>query len=477
LIKHQSILIKYICNTWQKRLMKKNVTTFKFYFLFLAALVFWPVEYVFSQVTFSGNYKNYNAITTFDGEILTGRNRLNLELSKPFSKGILTVTALSDNTYSEDIDDVDFRLKEAYADLYFANTDIRLGAQFINQGISNGFFLTDIINPLDVSEFLTQDIEDIRIGQPALNITTYFGSNFLQVVVSPVFSSYEFPKPGSSFFPFKNINRDAPVPIVFPDSLQQQTETKFQGSLRYAFRSNINYDFDIYAMYWSSPEPVFNKELSIGTLENPIIPQAIIEFTQQYGQSLILGFSGTLNAGENLVLRTESVFYTDKMFDYLPQNLRNIASENLTLPRITEALLTFQQNEDGFIKERPFYSGLIAVQTNFLGWTVENQWLTEHIFNHDRDLFREETFYSTTLLLQRQFLRNKLNVQTFGRYNFNGNDFWVNPQLTYEIDDGIDSDLGFQLFGGEMPDRFYGHFSFKNFAPLSFAYLRLSVFF
>lgn len=457
--------------------MKKYILGLNSFFLFLVALFFLGAECAFSQVNFSGNYKNYNAITTFEGKILTARNRLNLELSKPFSKGILTIAALSDNTYSEDIDEVDFRLKEAYADIYLGRTDIRLGAQFINQGISNGFFLTDIINPLDVSEFLTQDIEDIRIGQPALNTITYFGSNFVQVVVSPVFSSYEFPRPGSSFFPFSNINRDAPVPIVFPDSLQQQTETKFQGSLRYAFRSNIKFDFDIYAMYWSSPEPAFRKELSLGIPDNGIIPQAGIEFTQQYERSVIFGLSGTVNAGENWVLRTESVFYTNKLFDYLPQNLRDIASESLNLQSITEALLTFQQNNDGFIKEKPFYSGLIAAQTNILGWTVENQWLAEHIFNHERDLFREETFYSTTLLLQKLFLRNKLTAQAFGRYNFNGNDFWINPQLTYEVDDGVESDFGFQFFGGESPDRFYGHFSFKNFAPLSFAYLRLSVFF
>jgi len=457
--------------------MKKTERALKFCFLFLIALIFWPAEFVFSQVNFSGNYKNYNAVATFDGEIVTGRNRLNLKLSKPFSRGVLTVSALSDNNYSEDIDDIDFRLKEAYADIYLGRTDVRLGAQFINQGISNGFFLTDIINPLDISEFLTQDIEDIRIGQPALSTMTYFGSNFVQVVVSPVFSSYEFPAPGSSFFPFSNINRDAPVPITFADSLQQQTETKFQGSLRYAFRSNINYDFDVYAMYWSSPEPAFRKELSLENSGNSIIPQPVIEFTQQYQRSLIFGLSGTVNAGENWVLRTESVFYTNKLFDYLPQNLRDVASESLNLPAITEALLTFQQNDDGFIKEKPFYSGLIAAQTNLLGWTVENQWLAEHIFNHEQDLFKEETFYSATLLLQRQFLRNKLIAQAFGRYNFNGNDFWINPQLTYEVDDGVESDFGFQFFAGESPDRFYGHFSFKNFAPLSFAYIRLSVYF
>jgi len=440
-------------------------------------LILTPHWETFSQIKLTGNYKNYNAITTFNGEVLTGRNRLNVEFSKPFTNGKLFISGLADNTYTHDIDETDFRIKEAYADFYLGRVDLRLGSQFIPLGISNTFFLLDIINPVDLTEFLTQDFEDIRIGQPALQATTYFGSNFLQLAVSTVFSSYDFPKPGSSFFPFRNLNRDAPLPIVFPDSLQQQTETKFQGLLRYAFRSNINYDFDLYAMYWSSPEPVFNKELSIGNPENPVVPQAIIEFTQQYDQSLIFGFSGTLNASENWVLRTESVFYTDKMFDYLPQNLRNIASENLTLPRITEALLTFQQNEDGFIKERPFYSGLIAAQTNFWGWTVENQWLTEHIFNYDRDLFREETFYATTLLLQNQYVRNKLTVQAFSRYNINGEDFWINPQLSYEIHDGIESDLGVQLFGGETPQRFYGHFSFKNFAPLSFAYLRISIFF
>ncbi|MGK7368986.1 MAG: DUF1302 family protein, partial [Candidatus Halalkalibacterium sp. M3_1C_030] len=167
--------------------------------ILLVLLLSPPAE---AQVNITGFIRNYNAVKhTPENEILIGRNRLRLDFGKPFSKGEISVSGDIQNLYSEAADSLVYTLREAYVDLYFKNSDLRLGKQMLVWGRAEGTFITDILTPVDLSEFLTQDFTDIRRGVTALNYTRYFGSDFLQLVVNPVFNPNQIPNPESRWFP------------------------------------------------------------------------------------------------------------------------------------------------------------------------------------------------------------------------------------------------------------------------------------
>jgi len=84
-------------------------------------------------------------------------------------------------------------LREAYA--YYANThwDLRAGRQIIVWGVADGLRLTDIVSPMDYTEFLAQDYDDIRIPVGSMRIKYMQDTWSLETVVVPVSSFFVLP--------------------------------------------------------------------------------------------------------------------------------------------------------------------------------------------------------------------------------------------------------------------------------------------
>jgi len=104
-----------------------------------------------AQVNLTGFIRNYHAVKqTPEHDILIGRNRLRLDLNRTFGKGEIAVSNDLQNLYSAAADSLEFTLREAYVDLYFDNSDLRIGRQIIVWGRADGTFITDILTPVDV---------------------------------------------------------------------------------------------------------------------------------------------------------------------------------------------------------------------------------------------------------------------------------------------------------------------------------------
>ena len=86
-----------------------------------------------------------------------------------------------------------FQLREAYA--YWGNPhwDIRAGRQIISWGVADGLRVTDLISPMDYTEFLAQDYDDIRIPVGALRARFIQDSWSLEAVAVPVAEFFKLP--------------------------------------------------------------------------------------------------------------------------------------------------------------------------------------------------------------------------------------------------------------------------------------------
>lgn len=443
-----------------------------FLLIFITALNFKPKVALGQDLT--GFLRNYNAVlTSSPNEYLIGRNRLGVDISFNTEYGTVFISNEILNTYTKSANNYVYDFAEGYIDVYFENSDLRLGKQIISQGRTNGTFITDILSPIDVSEFLTLQVEDLKGGIPAAKFTRYFGSNFIELVATPVFQSNILAKPGSRWFPFTELENNTNV--TYADSLSENSFNSFQGMLKWGIRSSLKWDLDLLAMWWTDGNPSYEKELVI---TGPVLnPTPALELTKTYLKSPLLAYSGNYVINDNLIFKSESAYYFKKYFDYLPELAINSDFDNLSIIETQQLAAAFNQNEDGFLYEKPWLVSMIGLQTNLAGIDIGTQFIYEHIFKYDDLILQEENFYYSTLSLQKSFIRNKLVLSGFGRYNYVGNDFWVNPQAKYDLKDGLEAALGFHFFGGEQSESFYGHFNFQNYAASSFGYVKLTAYF
>ena len=86
-----------------------------------------------------------------------------------------------------------FQLREAYAYYSDSHWDVRAGRQIITWGVADGLRLTDIISPMDYTEFLAQDYDDIRIPVGGLRLRYSREKWSFEAVAIPVSSFFELP--------------------------------------------------------------------------------------------------------------------------------------------------------------------------------------------------------------------------------------------------------------------------------------------
>jgi hypothetical protein len=441
--------------------------------LFFLSLVFsLDAVVATAQVNLTGFIRNYNAIQHQpDHEILIGRNRLRIDLIRPFNKGEIVISNDVQNLYSASTDSLAYTLREAYIDLYFKNSDLRLGRQIIVWGRAEGTFITDLLTPVDLSEFLTQDFADIRQGVTAINYTHYFGSDFLQLVINPVFRPNDIPEAESRWFPRQIIPTD--INTIYKERQARPRLGNMQLAARYGFRSNLKYDLNLSLLYWHDPNPVYDKDIitSLGP------DTGSLELTETFTQTFIAAYSGTVKLTDRLLLTSESAYYNRKSYDYLSSELQELDLQSPGFLEQIQIAQIFNQNTDGFIKKKPTLISMIGLQYEVLDITLSAQVVNEHIFRYDSTILQEQNYYYGTLLARRSFFRDTWGFRIFNRYNVQGKDFWINPELTYTGIDSFQAAVGSQIFGGQEPEPFYGHLSFKSYASNSFAYLTVSAFF
>ncbi len=427
-----------------------------------------------SQVNTNGFLRNYNAVlTSGDNEYLVGRNRFTLNVDYNLPNGRIFIGNEVLNTYTRSTNNYVYDFAEGYIDLYYDTFDLRVGKQIITQGRTDGAFITDILSPIDLSEFLTQEVEDIKIGIPALKFTRYYDSNFLEFVISPIFQSNTFDEPEGRWFPFAQLERAGNV--VYADSAREATLKQIQGMIKWSFREDIKWDLDLMLLYWTESSPGLIKDLT--SIGSGLAQEPALLLSKQYNTTPILGYSGNYLLNDKWILKSESAFYTSKQLDYLPDGLQSRDLGSLDPVEQQQLSLLFAQNDDGFLLKRPWLISMIGLQTEISGTTVSTQFINEHIFDYRNDILQEQDYYYSTLLVQKSVMRDKLTLYTFGRYNYTGKDFWVSPRISYELSDGVESTLGLHLFYGEDTEPYYGHFSFQDYRSNSFGYLKVTAYF
>ena len=190
-----------------------------------------------------------------------------------------------------------FQLREAYAYYSDDHWDARAGRQIITWGVADGLRLTDIISPMDYTEFLAQDYDDIRIPVGGLRLRYSREKWSFEAVAVPVSSFFELPTDD------KNPWSVSPIPIGDEPS-PRLYNMEYGGRLSF-FLSGI--DFSLSALHTWNKMPVFCDGIG------------------QYQRMTMLGADCSIPAGK-FVIRGEFAEYLDEL-----QTFGRAASSNMLL--------------------------------------------------------------------------------------------------------------------------------------------------
>ena len=147
--------------------------------LCLSVFLFCPVHGVWGQGAGESSWHPKGLVDTYHAfrsekpnDWMSSRTRLRGEVGKNFAGSSLFVSFNA--TYNALLKErTGFELREAYLDHRQEHWGFRLGRQLVIWGAADGVRITDLVSPMDMTEFLAQDYDDIRMPVNALRFFVF----------------------------------------------------------------------------------------------------------------------------------------------------------------------------------------------------------------------------------------------------------------------------------------------------------------
>ncbi len=391
--------------------------------LILALLLSFTQALNAQKVGINGFVRNYTGVQFNNGDFNILQNTLNLNFEMMGDKVALKANPM---LYLYDIDSLNFIFREIYLDLYFNAVDIRIGKQQIVWGKADGVFITDIVSPLNLTEFLLPDFDEIRIGVYAAKINFYFGSSTIEAIWKPVYAGNEFPAPGSIWYKPPEL----PAPATF-DRSKEEINPSLENSeiyLKYSLSSSA-IDFDVMGAYvWDqTPTMHVQKEFGLDSLGNPILTGLLI--TPEHHRLYLAGGSFTSTI-KSFVVRGEAAYYNGKYFQTAD-------------PRAEDALI-----------QKDYLHYVVGLDYGIGNLKLSTQFIQKYIMDYD-DFIDEDEFQNTmTFLARYDAMRETLHLELFSYIGLNYGDALIRPMVTYDVSDGFSILFGSNIFVGDERGMF-----------------------
>lgn len=376
------------------------------------------------NVDISGFARNYTGVLFDNGEFSILQNTLNLNFEKPGSKVAFKANPM---VYTYNTDSVKFNMREIYLDLYFKKIDIRIGKQQIVWGKADGVFITDVVSPLNLTEFLLPDFNEIRAGVYAAKFDYYLGNNTFEVIWIPVFTAIETPTPGSIWFKQPAF----PIQPTFDFSKQNVTASLENSEIFAKFTAITSLvDVELMGGYTWDDTPVLHMTKSFGMNPDTQTPYLSgINVTPQYHR-LTLGGGSFSSQIKGFIFRGEAAYYSGKYF-------------------LTEDMTAV----DGLI-EKDYLHYVLGLDFTISSILISTQFIQEHILDYAPGIMTKETQNTMTFLARADLLRETLHLELFSYIGLTNEDALIRPKITYDYDDSFSVLFGANIFVGDEAGRF-----------------------
>lgn len=367
----------------------------------------------FNKFNFNGFVDTYHAVRSKSpNDFMSSRSRLRTELN--ISKGKSYMFASLNAIYNSILEDqTKIELREAFFQYTDKNWDFKVGRQIVIWGVADGMRITDIISPMDYTEFLARDYDDIRIPVNAFRMKYIKPKYNIELIFVPISAFFVLPVDEGNPWSIANLST---IPSRFnmkntPDKTLKNSE--YGGRFSF-FLSGI--DFSVSALRSWNKMPVFNKNVS-ETMDTLFVESV-------HGRINMLGMDFSMPVGK-FVLRGEIAEYFGEI-----QALDLQASDKSKLKR----------NTTNFLIGIDWYPGN--------EWTVTTQYSHKLIPGYvDRIESKKNTIF-TTLGITKKLLRGTLSLSTFSYIDITNEGFFNRTSTDYALSDQIHLMLGYDWFYG-----------------------------
>jgi len=370
----------------------------------------------------SGFARNYTGVLFDNGDFSILQNTFNLDFSKMGDKVAFKANPL---LYHYNADSLDLRMRELYLDLYFKNFDLRIGKQQVVWGKADGVFITDVVSPLNLSEFLLPEFDEIRTGVNAVKFDYYSGNNTFEVIWLPNFTPTEMPATSSIWYVQPEFPAtptfDWSKSIVNPGIENSELFVKYS-----ALTSKIDFEFMGGYMWDDNPAMHVEKQFDMSS-GSPVLSGLTV--TPEHHR-LTLGGGSFSTEIKGIVLRGEAAYYNGKYFQ----------TED---PLAVDALI-----------EKDYLHYLIGLDFSIGDVKISSQFIQEAILDYNVNMLKKETENTMTFLARYDMLRETLHLELFSYIGLSNEDALIRPKITYDFDDSFSILLGSNIFVGDENGRF-----------------------
>jgi hypothetical protein len=379
-------------------------------------------------------FDHFSYFKNIDKKINT-RNQtiINLDLKKDYSNSGF----YSSLEFREDLSDQSRNrvyVKESYLDLTLKALSFRFGKQIISWGKGDAVNPTNNLNPVDYSDILDTDNE--TIGVFGVNSKVYLSSDFtIQGVFIPVFQSNIYSTDYSSRWflnPVDIFTMQYPVAKYSASFSPSELPKNDLSNAQYAVKFDVTIKgWDFSANYYDGTyhSPSYNY------IVTPITNDSVtIQIDSKYFGVKTIGFDFTTSL-LGFGIRGEAAYYIPEGYDKMKTNyLRYVIGLDKSI---------------GI-----GYSHRIAINVDWTQEVVEDNFEYSHF--DVRHLFQE------TLITQIKYDFGPTASFSFkGAYNTDNKDYYLAPEVKYNLADGFNLFCTFDLLDGD-DGGFFTYFNNNN---------------
>ena len=373
----------------------------------------WAQEEEGSSWQLKGFVDTYHAIRSGKpNDLMSSRTRVRGEIGKSFGGSTLFVSfnaahnaLLKERTGLE--------LREAYFDHRKEHWGFRLGRQLVIWGVADGVRVTDLVSPMDMTEFLAQDYDDIRMPVNALRFFVFNEKMKLELLAVPSFEGYRLPTDAEN--PWSILPGSSAQPLVWSEG-GSRPKTRF-SDMEYGGRLCFTLpgvDFSLAALHTWNKMPVITYHPS-GTH---------ITVSPRYYRMGFFGGDVSKPLGQ-FVLRGEVAFNVDKHFSYEPVS--------------------------GAVAQKGFNTVNYLVGVDWYApreWMAMAQFSSESILGYEKQIAQPRHHSLLTLSVSKKLLDGTLQLSNFTYFDLNHKGWFSRFTSSYLLNDHIQLSAGYDWFGG-----------------------------
>ncbi|PID80898.1 hypothetical protein CSB20_05135 [bacterium DOLZORAL124_64_63] len=364
--------------------------------------------------SFGGFADTYHAARTGgDGALLSSRTRLRGELSGYRGEAFFfaSFNAVHNGLLESE---TGIQLRESYFQHAGGNWELTAGRQIVVWGVADGLRITDLVSPMDLTEFLARDYDDIRTPVDGIRLKYLDGSLNAELVYLPVAAFDIIPLDmANPWCPFggEGVTKVELVDAGRPAKTLENGELGLRASL---YRAGL--DLGFMALRTWNKTPVYLAEYAAAT--------GTLRLRARHQRMTVLGVNVSRPQGA-WVLRGEAAAYVDNLHQVLRAGIAG----------------TVQRTDWHLLAGVDWYPGG--------EWTITGQFIHNRVPDHEEGMMTPARASLATFGITKLLARNTLKLSTFAYADLTNESIFNRCYADYSLSDDLHLLLGWDLFAGD----------------------------